>query len=199
MSKDTQAAITYEINRKYANNVVAGLGLCVTLYNIVDCSEGMVLYGDGKLYYKLVFDLVVFKPQVGEMLVGQVLSQSAEGIRVSLGFFDEIEIPKSLMMNNMNFDSTTPHGNYMLEYSNDEEPETTTKLYVLKGEAFAFKVNREIFEETGPKVAPKLVNAGNIGTSGSRGGAQDLIAPSGYKLQGSCDEEGTGPLRWWRP
>eukprot|EP00955_Chlamydomonas_euryale_P067610 359882-Chlamydomonas_euryale.AAC.2 len=43
------------------------------------------------------FRLVVFRPFVGEVLVGQLKSCSREGLRVSLGFFDDILVPDYML------------------------------------------------------------------------------------------------------
>jgi DNA-directed RNA polymerase III subunit RPC8 len=40
----------------------------------------------------VTFRLIVFRPFIGEVLSGKVLSQSPLGIRVSMGFFDDITI-----------------------------------------------------------------------------------------------------------
>ena len=71
--KDPAEAIKQEIHRRYANKastlglieqrhgradwpwrmqVIPEVGLCISLLDIIECSEGAVLYGDGCFYYK---------------------------------------------------------------------------------------------------------------------------------------------------
>lgn len=44
-----------------------------------------------------MFRLVVFRPFVGEVLVGWVSSCTEEGLNVKMEFFDDIHIPKHLL------------------------------------------------------------------------------------------------------
>jgi DNA-directed RNA polymerase III subunit RPC8 len=41
--------------------------------------------------------MIVFRPFVGEVLTGKIAGSSTEGVRVSMGFFDDIIIPPSLI------------------------------------------------------------------------------------------------------
>lgn len=46
------------------------------------------------------FRMVVFRPFIGEVLVGKIASSSPNGIRVTLQFFDDIVIPAEWMKEN---------------------------------------------------------------------------------------------------
>lgn len=46
------------------------------------------------------FRLVVFRPFVGEVLIGRIMAATHKGIRVSLEFFDDIFIPDNLLFEN---------------------------------------------------------------------------------------------------
>ncbi len=55
------------------------------------------MYHPSHIDFAVTFRLMVFRPFVGEVLVGRV-SQCAEGgLRVSLGFFDDIVVPSYLL------------------------------------------------------------------------------------------------------
>ncbi|KAI8087477.1 RNA polymerase Rpb7 [Thamnidium elegans] len=91
--KEDSGAITDVLNEKYANKVVQEVGLCICVHDILHTSEGFILYGDGCSYVKVLFRVVVFRPFVGEILTGKIKSCSPSGVRVSMGFFDDILIP----------------------------------------------------------------------------------------------------------
>ena len=57
------------------------------------------------IYFKVQFRLVVCKPFLGEVLVGKIVSCDEDGIRVGLGFFDDIFIPTGFMKQGTIFDS----------------------------------------------------------------------------------------------
>ena len=86
-------AITDDLNEKLANKVIVNVGLCITLYDIHEVGESFLHQGDAAAHCKVRFRYVVFRPFVGETLVGKVRSCSREGVHISLGFFDNIIVP----------------------------------------------------------------------------------------------------------
>jgi len=48
-------------------------------------------------FFTATFRLVVFRPFVGEILIGWVSSCTEEGLNVKMEFFDDIFIPKHLL------------------------------------------------------------------------------------------------------
>ncbi|SCV68036.1 BQ2448_157 [Microbotryum intermedium] len=128
--KDPVVAIREEIQRRYANKVLPEVGLVISLLDILDATEGAVLYGDGCYYYRCrsfrfatcslkepnvalivalhlppaEFRLIVFRPFVGEAFLARVSSQSEEGIKVTVGFFDDILIPPHFLPLDSAFD-----------------------------------------------------------------------------------------------
>jgi len=73
-------ALTHELNKKFANKVVHNVGLCIRLFDIVHVGEPFVLPNDGSTYSKVVFRMVVFRPFVGEILVGKIRGSNANGV-----------------------------------------------------------------------------------------------------------------------
>lgn len=86
------AALSHNVNGKYANRILPNVGLCVAHFDFVDVSEGHIRNGDGCTYYKTTFRLVIFRPFVGETLVGKVKSCDEKGVRITMGFFDDIYV-----------------------------------------------------------------------------------------------------------
>lgn len=72
LGKPTLEAVTAEIERTYVDKVVPDLGLVITLYDILDVSGGYVFPSDGAAHFDTKFRLVVFKPFIGEVLVGKL-------------------------------------------------------------------------------------------------------------------------------
>lgn len=74
------------------------VGLCLCAFDLLKISEGKVLYGDGCVYHKgaserppagettseklcaVEFTVVVFKPFVGEAIVGRVSQSNEQGV-----------------------------------------------------------------------------------------------------------------------
>lgn len=77
--------------------MVPKLGLCIALHDLLKVGESNILPGSGSQHMAVEFRLVIFKPYVGEVLTGTVVSCDAQGARISLGFFDNVELPSRLM------------------------------------------------------------------------------------------------------
>ncbi|CAM0143080.1 unnamed protein product [Umbelopsis sp. WA50703] len=189
--KPKHEAITDEINKKYANKVVQEIGLCVSLFDILEASEGVIHHGDGCSYVKAKFRMVVFRPFIGETLVGTIKSCSEIGVRVTMGFFDDIVIPPSHLQPGSTFDPEERVWVWTYEDS---------KLFMDIDEKIRFQILSEEFTDTTPTPA-------NIGPAGRRQSAADTtaindlaanstkIAP--YSLTGTIAEDGLGLLSWW--
>ena len=90
-------AITAALNEKYPNRVVPQLGLCIALYDIVAVGEAQIHPGSAAHHTHVEFRLVVFRPFVGEVLEGTIIGCDEAGLRVSMGFFDNIHVPRHLI------------------------------------------------------------------------------------------------------
>ncbi|KAI6164536.1 RNA polymerase Rpb7 [Pisolithus thermaeus] len=90
---DTEEALINEINKKYANRVLHDVGLCICLFDLAEAGEGKVRYGDGCHWYKVRFRMVVLRPFASEVILAKVKSSDEDGIRLSVGFFDDIYVP----------------------------------------------------------------------------------------------------------
>ena len=86
------------------------------MLDILDASEGAVLYGDGCFYYKGIssgthsnfdqliqtgslveFRLIIFRPYIGEAFVGKVQSQSDMGIVGMCSFAEQYSLQTRLI------------------------------------------------------------------------------------------------------
>ncbi|XP_064991208.1 uncharacterized protein LOC103987368 isoform X3 [Musa acuminata AAA Group] len=90
-------AIKEELERLFLDKVLSNLGLCISIYDIRTIEGGFVFPGDGSSTYKVVFRLIMFRPYVGEILCGKLKASDANGLHLSLGFFDDIKVPVHLL------------------------------------------------------------------------------------------------------
>ncbi|KAH9817804.1 RNA polymerase III subunit Rpc25-domain-containing protein [Melampsora americana] len=209
--RDRAKVLEQEINRKYANKVLPDVGLCLCLFNVVNASEGKVLYGDGCLYHLVEFTLAVFRPFIGESLVGVVKSSSPAGIRVSLRFFDDIHIPCRSLPFPSAYEPTLNEFFWASEYSDLEgQPEMPSdllatphegRLYVQVGQPIRFRIEEEHFFDVGPKEAPKAPDPVPEGVELSALEQQIIQARQegipAYSLSATCSGQGLGIVAWW--
>ncbi|KAF7731923.1 DNA-directed RNA polymerase III subunit RPC8 [Apophysomyces ossiformis] len=188
--KEDKDAIIDVLNEKFANKVVQEVGLCICVHDILEASEGIILYGDGCSYKKVKFRLVVFRPFVGEILTGKIKSCSPKGVRVTMGFFDDIHIPGVALQAGSEFDPAEQ----VWVWNYDGE-----KMYMDIDEPIRFRVLRELFTDTTPTTHPpaghRRQSIADASVSSDLAANSTKIAP--YALTCTIQEDGLGLLSWW--
>jgi DNA-directed RNA polymerase III subunit RPC8 len=79
--KPQSQAIIECLNEKYSNRVVYNLGLCVSVWDLVEIEDPIVYPGEGGSFVKVTFRMAIFKPFIGQVLVGKVKYSDEEGIK----------------------------------------------------------------------------------------------------------------------
>lgn len=101
----THHALTSALNSKFANSVVNSIGLCIALFDILYTSDGTIKAGDGCAYVAVTFRMIVFRPFVGEVITGRIAACTEAGLKISLGFFDDILVPPHFLFPGTIWDS----------------------------------------------------------------------------------------------
>jgi DNA-directed RNA polymerase III subunit RPC8 len=86
-----------EVEKKFAGKVLLDVGMCVCFHDIVDIGPAYVYTGDGVAHATVKFRVVVFRPFIGEVIMGTISSSTTEGLKATLGFFDAVTIPASVI------------------------------------------------------------------------------------------------------
>ena len=68
--KDLRIVIEDELNKKFANKVIYQLGLCITLFDILNIEKSYIFPGDGSSHTRVTFRYVIFRPFIDEVLTG---------------------------------------------------------------------------------------------------------------------------------
>ncbi|KAF7432891.1 DNA-directed RNA polymerase III subunit rpc25 [Pleurotus ostreatus] len=187
-----EQALIAELNKKYANRVLHGVGLCVCTFDITEAGEGKVRYGDGFLWYKVIFRMVVFRPFPSEIILAKVKSVDAEGMRLTLGFFDDVYVPSAYLPAPSAFDiSRRQH--FWVPPGDEEDPpnlldvEEDRRMYIEAGDQVRVRVESDEFydDEPGPPKATEGVTV------------QAIPRRSPYSIICSMSEQGLGPAAWW--
>jgi len=185
-SEDLHEAVSYRLNKKFANRVVHEVGLCITLFDITEISDSYILPGDGSAHTPVKFRYVVFRPFIDEVLVGKIKSSSSDGVQVSMGFFDDILIPVVYLPQKSKFDEDEQL--WIWEYQTEDG--SSHDLFMDINEPIRFRVIDEEFVDltpTGP------TSSGSIEPSEP---SEQKKAP--YSILGSISEDGLGLLSWWQ-
>ena len=109
--------------------------------------------GDGSSHTRVKFRMLVFRPDLEEVLVGKIKSCSKEGVQVSLEFFDDILIPAESLQHPSRFDET--ESVWIWEYPLEDGDHHD--LFMDAGEQVRFRVVSEAFVDVGPATAKNNV------------------------------------------
>jgi DNA-directed RNA polymerase subunit E' len=88
MGEPLEAAVDKALRDKYEAVVDKTLGTVVAVLGADDIGEGNILPGDGAVYYKVTFNALIFKPEMQEIIEGEVVEIVKFGAFLSLGPFD---------------------------------------------------------------------------------------------------------------
>lgn len=180
-----------ELNRRLANKVVLNVGLIICLNDIVEVGESYIFNGDGAIHTKCTFRMIVFKPDIGEVLCGTLRSSSKEGLNISLGFFDSIVVPPQQLNEPSNFNELDQTWTWNYE---DEGQIHVLRLEI--GEQIRFRVHSETFVDVSPH-GPNVMTAGNNSASIQIAKNELDKKEVPYTVVGSICESGLGLVKWW--
>ncbi|KAJ7807274.1 RNA polymerase III subunit Rpc25-domain-containing protein [Mycena olivaceomarginata] len=186
-----EQAIIAELNKKYANRVLHDVGLCICVFDITEAGEGKVRYGDGFLWYKVIFRMVIFRPFTSEVLLAKVMSSDRYGIRLTLGFFDDIYVPIAYLPHPNAFDPNEPAHFWLPSAEETTElldSPTVDRMWIDKGEVVRVRIEADEFydDEPGPV---KMADGVQV--------VREVQARAPFTITASMAEQGLGPTSWW--
>jgi DNA-directed RNA polymerase subunit E' len=88
MGTPLEDAVELALRNKYEAVVDKTLGTIVAILGADTIGEGHILAGDGAIYYSVIFDAIVFKPEMQEIVEGEVVEIVKFGAFLSIGPFD---------------------------------------------------------------------------------------------------------------
>eukprot|EP00188_Purpureofilum_apyrenoidigerum_P001655 Plantae.Rhodophyta-Purpureofilum_apyrenoidigerum.ctg19365.p1 GENE.Plantae.Rhodophyta-Purpureofilum_apyrenoidigerum.ctg19365~~Plantae.Rhodophyta-Purpureofilum_apyrenoidigerum.ctg19365.p1 ORF type:complete len:192 (-),score=43.79 Plantae.Rhodophyta-Purpureofilum_apyrenoidigerum.ctg19365:411-986(-) len=159
-----------EVNRKYANRVLEGHGLCVCVWDWISWGDARILDGHGEAQICVEFRLIVFAPFEGEVLLGRVRSSNSKGIHLSLDFFDDVFVEEKHMQKPSEFDDS--EGAWVWRFDGND-------LYIYNDEYVWFKVLDVVYKQPESKDSVEA----------------SLQSP--MQIRATLAGDGLGIVTWW--
>ncbi|KAK9837413.1 hypothetical protein WJX81_000629 [Elliptochloris bilobata] len=185
-------AVTSCLKRSLINKIIPDIGLVVTLYDLLDVQGGHIYPSDGAAHYEVTFRVLVFRPWVGEIIVGRLLSSDQRGLRMSLDFFDDIHISSDALPDPSFFekqageeDKVQPKGRWHWLYEGN-------RMDFDMDEHIRFRVQEVVF--TRPPTAVAQLQASGDGEPPPGSAANPFAV---MQVNASVKEEGLGLELWW--
>ncbi|CAD26370.1 DNA-DIRECTED RNA POLYMERASE III 25KDA POLYPEPTIDE [Encephalitozoon cuniculi GB-M1] len=82
-----------ELKRKYVGRMLGDCSICILVARVMEVYEYKVC--DEFLIARVWFEVLLFKFFEGEVVCGEILEQSEEGMRLGVSFFSELWVTKS--------------------------------------------------------------------------------------------------------
>ncbi len=80
-----EEAVLKCIKRQYDGYMSKEMGIAIDVSAIKEIKEGIIIPGDGASYYETVFNLLVFKPELQEVINGRIKDITDFGVFMSIG------------------------------------------------------------------------------------------------------------------
>ncbi|CCM01324.1 uncharacterized protein FIBRA_03373 [Fibroporia radiculosa] len=157
----------------------------------LDCRN---VKGHNNLNAAVIFRLTVFRPFPSEVILAKVKSSDEDGIRLTVGFFDDVYVPLIYLPEPSAFDPNE-RAHFWLPGAEGKsshellDSATADRMYVDTGEVVRVRVEADEFydDEPGPPKATEGVQQAQ---------AEGRRPP--YTITCSIAEQGLGPITWWK-
>ncbi len=81
----TLEAVQDQLNETYADYYDKELGSVVSIIDVLNVGEGVIIPGDGAAYYKTTFKILTWKPEMQEVIYGVVSEIASFGAFLNMG------------------------------------------------------------------------------------------------------------------
>ena len=88
LGDELQPTVKEMLQEKLEGRMDRKIGMIIAILDVVDMKEGKIMIGDGGVYYETVFDMLVFRPRMQEIVEGEVAEIVEFGAFVAIGPLD---------------------------------------------------------------------------------------------------------------
>ena len=81
----TQEAVEQQLHETYGDYYDKELGSVVAIIEVIDVGEGVIIPGDGAAYYNSTFKLLTWKPELQELIMGEIAEITNFGAFIDMG------------------------------------------------------------------------------------------------------------------
>src|SRR5574344_2163482 len=82
---DTDEAVKKQLEESYVGFQDKDMGVIVAVLDVLSVKEGIIIPGDGAAYYQSTFRVIVFRPELQEVIYGTIDEITNFGAFMNLG------------------------------------------------------------------------------------------------------------------
>lgn len=83
--QDLDSAIVIMVKKKFEGYISKELGIVIDISKVNSVGQGVIIPGDGAPYYQVEFELLSFKPELQEVMLGRIKDIADFGAFLSIG------------------------------------------------------------------------------------------------------------------
>ena len=83
-----EEAVVKRVKKKYEGYISKDFGIVIDVAEIIEIGEGIIIPGDGAAYYNVTFELLTYKPEMQEVVLGKIKDIADFGAFINLGPID---------------------------------------------------------------------------------------------------------------
>lgn len=81
----TKEAVKTQINESYVDKVSKDLGYVISVIDVGEIDDGVIIPGDGAVFYRSQFKLLVWRPELHELVYGTIVEVANFGAFMEIG------------------------------------------------------------------------------------------------------------------
>ena len=81
----TKEAVEKQLNESFVNTITKELGFAISVISVENVGDGIIIPGDGSTYYKSKFTVLVWRPELHELVFGTIEEITNFGAFINLG------------------------------------------------------------------------------------------------------------------
>ena len=102
--KEISSVIISESENSIVGRINSDIGIILAVTEIKEIGEGKIIFGDGGIYYKVIFDILAYKPMLNEVVEGVVSEITEFGAFVNFGPMDGLVHVSQITEDYMSYD-----------------------------------------------------------------------------------------------
>ena len=103
-SMPLEEAVKSSLEDKWEGLINKELGVILSVVSVGEVGEGKILPGDGAIYYPATFELMVYHPELHELVKGYVIDVTEFGVFVRMGPVDGMVHVSQIMDDFVSYD-----------------------------------------------------------------------------------------------
>ncbi|XP_003380988.1 DNA-directed RNA polymerase III subunit polypeptide [Trichinella spiralis] len=168
--EDVVKYLERKIGEMFINKVILNYGLGVCVHSIEEIGDSITLPGDGGAHTEVTWNMIVFHPNIGEVLKGEISKCDSTGV-------SDIFIPREYLPQPSKFLQNEQIWSWQYEVDDG-----FAELFLEPGSKVRFRVIDEVFKDIPTQVSDD---------------SQENTNQKCYEIYGAMNDTGLGCISWW--